>query len=159
MAPYESHSRRRTPKGRFEMFLDSQSVHLMSHGVLVHHVLVKFLARDLSLDIRDEVLDVLNGLTLLSDLLEVVNRGVVGHEKLVKLGVAHVKNLDEGTELMNLRHIIPFVCVGHAGLSLPKETQTFTVLGNHESIHELLVEVFERKTFICIRTFDNNCKE
>jgi hypothetical protein len=104
MAPYESHSRRRTPKGRFEMFLDSQSVHLMSHGVLVHHVLVKFLARDLSLDIRDEVLDVLNGLTLLSDLLEVVSGRVVGHEKLVKICVAHVKNLDEGTELVNLRH-------------------------------------------------------
>ena len=87
-----------------QMFLDRQSVHLMRHGVLVHHVLVKFLARDLSLDIRDEVLNVFDGLTLLSDLLEVVRRGVVGYEKLVKICVAHVKNLDEGTELMNLRH-------------------------------------------------------
>ena len=123
----------RTPVGgprgvTLKCFLDRQSVHLMRHGVLVHHVLVKFLARDLSLDIRDEVLDVLNGLALLGDLLEVVSRRVVGHEKLVKLCVAHVKNLDEGTELMNLRHIIPFVCVWHAGLSLPRETPCVHVL-------------------------------
>lgn len=76
----------------------------MRHGVLVHHVLVKFLTCDLSLDISDEVLDVCDGLTLLRDLLEVVSRGVVNHEQLMKLGVAHVKNLDEGTELVSLRH-------------------------------------------------------
>ena len=65
---------------------------------------MKFLASDLGLDIRDEVLDVFDGLTLLGNLLEVVGRRVISHEKIVKFGVAHVKNLDEGAELVNLRH-------------------------------------------------------
>jgi len=76
----------------------------MRHRVLVHEIFVQFLASDLSLDIRDEVLDVFDGLTLLSDLLEVVSGGMISNEKLVKIGVAHVKNLDEGAELVNLRH-------------------------------------------------------
>jgi hypothetical protein len=37
-------------------------------------------------------------------------------------------------------HIQTSYALLHVGLSLPKETPTFTVLGNHESIHELLVE-------------------
>ena len=76
----------------------------MNHRVLVHHVLVEFLASNLCLDIRDEVLDVFDGLTLLIDLLEMVSNGVISHEKLVKISVAHVKNLEEGAELLNLRH-------------------------------------------------------
>ena len=71
---------------------------------MCHRVLVKFLTGDLGLDIRDEVLDVFDGLTLLGNLLEVVGWWVIGHEKIVKGGVAHVKDIDEGTELVNIRH-------------------------------------------------------
>ena len=74
----------------------------MNHRVLVHEVFVQFLASDLSLDICDEVFYVFDGLTLLSDLLEVIGRWVISHEKTVKLCVAHIKNLNEGTELVNL---------------------------------------------------------
>lgn len=76
----------------------------MNHRVLVHEVFVQFLASDLSLDICDEVFYVFDGLTLLIDLLEMVSRRVISHEKLVKFSVAHIKNLEEGAELVNLRH-------------------------------------------------------
>ena len=66
----------------------------MCHRVLVHHILVKFLACDLGLDLRDEVLDFFDGMTLLGNPLEVVGRWVISHEKIVKVGVAHVKDLD-----------------------------------------------------------------
>ena len=86
------------------MFSDRQPIHLTSNRVLVHEIFVQFLASYLSLDIRDEVLDVFDGLALLGDLLELVSKGVISHEKLVQLGVAHIKNLEEGAELVNLRH-------------------------------------------------------
>ena len=76
----------------------------MRHRVLVYHVLVKFLTSDLGLDIRDEVLDLFDGLTLLGNPLEVVKWWVISHEKTVKVGVTHVKNLDEGAQLVSVRH-------------------------------------------------------
>ena len=86
------------------MFSDRQPIHLTSNRVLVHEIFVQFLASYLSLDIRDEVLDVFDGLALLGDLLEMVSKVVISHENLVQLGVAHITNLEEGAELVNLRH-------------------------------------------------------
>ena len=99
----------------------------MCHRVLVHRVLVNFLACDLGLDIRDEVLDVFDGLTLLGNPLEVVGWWVISHEKIVKFGVGHVKDLDEGAQLVNtrhVRHVGPCRARSHAGLDLPREVPT-----------------------------------
>ena len=60
------------------IFLDTHPPHLPSHRVLVHHVRVKFLARYLSLEIGDEVLDVFHSTPFAINALKKVGRWVVG---------------------------------------------------------------------------------
>ena len=78
-----------------------QTIHLVNHRVLVHHVLVKFLASDLSLKIGDEVLDVLHGATLPINAIEEVHGGVVECQESLQVLFAHIENLEEGVEFLN----------------------------------------------------------
>lgn len=76
----------------------------MNHRVLVHEIFVQFLASDLSLDIRDEVLDVLNGLLLLGNEFRHILWRMIAYQKVVEILVADIKNLKKGTKLVSMRH-------------------------------------------------------
>ena len=102
---------------------DAQTTHLVNHRVLVHHVLVKFLASDLSLKIGDEVLDVCHGAALPIDAREEVHRRVVECQESLQVLFAHIENLEEGVEFLNeSRH--GRSALVHAGLGLPREAPT-----------------------------------
>jgi len=93
------------PQGvTLKCFLDTNPVHLMNHRVLVHEIFVQFLASDLSLDIRDEVLDVLNGLLLLGNEFRHILWRMIAYQKVVEILVADIKNLKKGTKLVSMRH-------------------------------------------------------
>ena len=102
----------------------------MNHRVLVHEILVQFLASDLSLDIRDEVLDVLNGLALLGNEFRCIGRWVIARQKVVEVLVADVENLKEGAKLMSVRHRKRFTRFG---------TQALASLRRHHAFMRLLL--------------------
>ena len=98
----------------------------MNHRVLVHHVLVKFLASDLSLKIGDEVLYVLHGATLPINAFEEVRGGVVECQESLQVLLANIENLEEGVEFLN-KSGHDLSALVHAGLGLPREAPTFEV--------------------------------
>ena len=69
---------------------DMQTIHLVNHRVLVHEIFAQFLASNLCLDIRDEVLNVLNGLLFLGDEFRHVIWRVIAYQKMVEVPVADV---------------------------------------------------------------------
>ena len=65
---------------------------------------MNFFAGNICLNIRNEVLDVIDGLSLLGNPLRRIGRRVVAHQEPVKVFVADVENLKKRAELVNLRH-------------------------------------------------------
>jgi len=84
-------------------------------------------AGNLCLDICNEVLDVVDSLSLLGNQLHRIGRRVVAHQEPVKVFVADAENLKKRAKLMSVRHLENKE-VRHVGLSRPKATPTFSSL-------------------------------
>jgi len=112
----------------------------IKHCVSRRDVLAEFVAGNLCLDICNEVLDVVDSLSLLGNQLHHIGRRVVAHQEPVKVFVADAENLKKRAKLMSVRHL-ENKDVWHAGLSLPKETPCAIVsTPNHKRVHQFLVK-------------------